>query len=225
MELGWDLTLVVPSRWRHQYGAGAFPSRALPELEQRIVRLPVVLAGRPQRHVYLARPGRLIRRLAPQAILLEEETFSIAAAQWGFAAGRAGVPFGVQAAENMDRPLPWIAKVFRRRTLRRAAFVTARSPAAAALAKAWGAQGRVEVVPHAVPGWDEVPKPAGRPFTIGYGGRLVPEKGVRDLVAAATRLEGPLRLLFVGDGRLRAELESVDPRTRDDRGASERQPR
>jgi glycosyltransferase involved in cell wall biosynthesis len=208
VELGWDLTLVVPSRWRHQYRAGGFPSRALLELEQRIVRLPVVFAGRPQRHVYLTRPGRLIRRLAPQAILLEEETFSIAAAQWGFAAGRAGVPFGVQAAENMDRPLPWIAKVLRRRTLRRAEFVTARSPAAAALAKAWGAEGRVEVVPHAVPGWDEVPKPAGRPFTIGYGGRLVPEKGVRDLVAAATRLEDPLRLLFVGDGRLRAELES-----------------
>ena len=208
LQLGWDLTLVVPARWRHAYGAGAFPSRVLPELEERIVRVPVMLAGRPQRHVYAGRLDRLIRRVAPQAILLEEETFSLAAAQWGLAAGRAGVPFGVQAAENMDRPLPRIAKALRRRTLRRAAFVTARSPAAAGLAKAWGAQGRVEVVPHAVPGWEEVPKVADRPFTIGYGGRLVAEKGVRDLVAAATRLEAPVRVLFVGDGRLREELES-----------------
>lgn len=209
VELGWDLTLVVPAHWRHQYRANTFPSRALPDLERRIVRLPVMAAGRPQRHVYLARLAPLISRVAPDAILLEEESFSLAAAQWGAAATRAGVPFGVQAAENIDRPLPRVAKVLRRRTLGRADLVTARSPAAATRAKAWGARGRVEVVPHAVPGWAKVPKPDGRPFTIGYGGRLVPEKGVRDIIAAATRLESPLRVLFVGDGRLRRELETA----------------
>ncbi len=206
--MGWDLTLVVPSRWRHEYRRGTFVSRALPGLEDRVVRLPVFLAGRPQRHLHLAGVRRLIRRVAPQAILLEEETFSITAARWGLAADRAGIPFGVQAAENMERSLPWIAKVLRRWTLRHAALVTARSPAAAELAKTWGARGTVEIVPHAVPGWAEVPKAGGRPFTVGYGGRLVQEKGVRDLVAAARRLEGPLRVLFVGDGGLRAELES-----------------
>lgn len=208
VELGWDLTLVVPARWRHQYRSGAFPARALPELERRIVRLPVVAAGRPQRHLYLARLDSLVTRVAPDMILLEEESFSLAAAQWAAAAARAGIPFGVQAAENTDRPLPRIAKALRRRTLGRADLVTARSPAAAARAKAWGALGRVEVVPHAVPAWAEVRKPDGRPFTIGYGGRLVPEKGVWDLVAAAGRLAPPVRVLFVGDGPLRRELES-----------------
>jgi glycosyltransferase involved in cell wall biosynthesis len=208
VQLGWDLTLVVPARWRHQYRSDAFPSRALPELERRIIPLPVAAAGRPQRHVYLTRLGPLISRVDPDVILLEEESFSLAAAQWGAAAARAGVPFGVQAAENMDRQLPRIAKVLRQRTLRGADLVTARSPAAAARAKAWGARGRVEIVPHAVPGWAQVPKPDGRPFTIGYGGRLVAEKGVRDVVAAASRLEGSVRILFVGDGRLRGELES-----------------
>ena len=208
MQLGWELTLVVPARWRHQYRSDAFPSRALPELEQRIIQLPVAAAGRPQRHVYLARLAPLISRVDPDVILLEEESFSLAAAQWGAAAARAGVPFGVQAAENMDRQLPRIAKVLRQRTLRRADLVTARSPAAAARAKAWGALGRVEIVPHAVPGWAGVPKADARPYTIGYGGRLVPEKGVRDLVAAATCLEGSVRVLFVGDGQLRGELEA-----------------
>jgi glycosyltransferase involved in cell wall biosynthesis len=209
-ELGWDVTLIVPERWRHEYGADAFQARALPPLEDRFMPLPVILAGRPQRHVYRRRLGPLIRRLAPRAILLEEETFSLPAAQWAFAASRAGIPFGVQAAENLNRPLPAVARAARSWTLPRASLVTARSPAAAVLASQWGARGTIEVIPHAVPGWGEPAKAPDRPYTIGYAGRLVPEKGVDDLLAAARRLAEPVRVLLVGDGVLRAELESAE---------------
>ncbi len=207
-ELGWDVTLVVPKRWRHEYRRGLFDSIGVPELKDSLLRLPVLLRGRPQRHIYLCRLRRLIRRLQPDVILLEEESFSLAAAQWARAAHRARVPFGVQAAENLDRSLPRIARALRRSTLRRSALVTARSPAAADLARLWGARGRVKLIPHAVPGWDVIPTVHRESFTVGFAGRLVPEKGVHDLVEATGRLDGPVRALLVGDGVLRSELEA-----------------
>jgi glycosyltransferase involved in cell wall biosynthesis len=208
-ELGWDLTLVVPAYWNHEYQAHAFESRALPELESRFIRFPVVLAGRPQRHIYRVRVTHFLRKIRPDVAFFEEETFSLPALQWGFAADRANTPFGVQAAENLERPLPRVARAARRWTLRQAAFVAARSPAAGDLARRWGALGAIPVVPHAIPDWNPSPRTSRRPFTIGFAGRLVAEKGIWDLVEATGALEPPIRLLLVGDGPLRRDLEHV----------------
>ena len=46
-------------------------------------------------------------------------------------------------------------------------------------------------------------------FVIGYMGRLVPEKGVLDLVRACATLEGDFHLLIVGSGPLRDEVLRV----------------
>lgn len=206
-ELGWDVTLVVPAQWRHEYEAGTFASRPLPELTGSVMRIPVVLAGRPQRHLYLARLSTLLRRTAPDVAFVEEETFSLPAAQWAHALARRSIPFGVQAAENLDRPLPGLARAVRRLTLHRAAFVAARSPAAGGLARTWGAAGSVSLVPHGVPEWERKVRLRGQPFTVGFAGRLVAEKGVFDLLGATGKLDPPVRLLFVGDGPLRAEVQ------------------
>jgi glycosyltransferase involved in cell wall biosynthesis len=120
------------------------------------------------------------------------------------------VPFGVQCAENIDRRLPPPVRWMRSRVLRKAAFVAARSETAAQLARSWGARGEVEFAPHAVPLWDDVPAPAARPFTVGYAGRLVPSKGLGDLLAAVRRLQAPVELVMIGDGETRAELEGQE---------------
>lgn len=210
LELGWDPVIIVPSRWRHEYRDGLFAPRALAGLEGRLVPMRILLPGRPQRHVYVCRPSRILAKLAPEIVFLEQEPFSVPALQWGRAASQAGIPFGVQADENLDRPFPLPARLIRRWTLRRARFVAARSPTAAELVVSWGTAGRVGVVPHAVPAWNSSPTEdtGGRPFTVGFAGRLVPEKGVRDLLEAARQLDGPVRLLVVGDGPLRGELAS-----------------
>jgi glycosyltransferase involved in cell wall biosynthesis len=206
-ELGWEPLVVVPNRWRHDYAPEAFRPRPLPALEGRLRHLRVLLPGRPQRHFYLARPRRLLQAFRPHAAFVEQEAFSLSAFQWGLALAKAAIPFGVQAAENVDRrlrrPAPWI----RSRILRRAAFVAARSPAAAALVRRLGAAGEVVLAPHPVPNWDTPAHTNGRPFTIGFAGRLVPDKGIDDLVRAASRLEAPVRLLLAGDGPLRNELQ------------------
>lgn len=205
---GWDVTVVVPSRWRHEYSPRPVRPETLPGMESSLLPVPVALAGRPQRHVYLTRCGAICRRVDPDVVFLEAESYSLAAAQWERVLHRRSIPFGVQCAENLDRPLPGFVRALRSRVLRDADFVAARSQTAAGLARDWGARGEVGFAPHAVPSWPAVPPADGeRPFTVGYAGRLVSSKGLTDLLAAMRLLPAPVELLLVGDGELRGELE------------------
>ncbi|HTZ85855.1 MAG TPA: glycosyltransferase family 4 protein [Solirubrobacteraceae bacterium] len=207
---GWQLQIVLPSLWRSEYDERDFPPQVLDGMEDALLRERVVLRGYPQRHIYLARCRAIAKRLDPDVAFLEAEPFSFSATQWSLALGPLNVPFGVQCAENIDRHLPAPVRWMRTRVLRKAAFVATRSQSAGRLARAWGARGEVEFAPHAVPGWPAAPpRPAdsSRPFTVGYAGRLVPSKGLSDLLAAVRRLQAPVRLLLIGDGELRGELE------------------
>jgi glycosyltransferase involved in cell wall biosynthesis len=206
-ERGWEVTIVLPSRWRSEYSQRDMEPQVLDGMERSLRRTPVALRGRPQRHFYLARCRALARSARPDVAFVEAEPFSLAATQWGRALERLGVPFGVQCAENIDRHLPLPVRALRSRVLRDAAFVAARSDSAGRLARAWGARGEVALAPHAVPLWQDVPTPGERPFTVGYAGRLVPSKGLLDLLAAVRRLQAPVELLMIGDGEQRAELE------------------
>jgi glycosyltransferase involved in cell wall biosynthesis len=207
---GWHVDVIAPARWRHEYAAEKFAARALPELAGRLHPRRVVLTGQPQRHIYLVNPFREIRRRRPAVIFCEQEPFSAPAAQWGLAAHMLGVPFGVQLAENLDRRLPRPARVIMAAVLPRATFVAARSDTAARLAGQWGARGSVRVIPHHVPGWPLPARPAHDAFTVGFAGRLVPEKGLDTLVCALRRLDPPVELLVAGEGPLRGWLESAD---------------
>ncbi len=208
---GWGLTLVVPSRWRHSYSRTPVTPQALDGLEHSLRPVAVAFRGRPQRHLYLAGCRSLCAQARPDVAFVEAEPYALAATQWGRTFRRLGVPFGVQCYENIDRSLPLPVRRLRTRVLRDAAFVAARSETAAALARAWGARGEVGLAPPAVPAWESVPavreRENGRPFTIGYAGRLVESKGLMDLLGAVRELEAPVELLLVGAGEMRGRLE------------------
>ena len=204
---GWEVTIVLPSRWRHDYASAPLRPRPLPGLEGSLRPTPVVLPGRPQRHLYLARCRALARRLQPDVVFVEADAYALVATQWSLALGGLGAPFGVQCAENIDRPLPAAVRRLRTRVLRRAAFVAARSASAARLARQWGARGEVGVAPHSVPAWETPPERRREVFTVGYAGRLTPSKGLEDLLAAVRRLQAPVELLLLGNGELRDRLE------------------
>jgi glycosyltransferase involved in cell wall biosynthesis len=205
---GWELTLVLPRHWRHSYSEGPVIPTALPGLESSLRPTPVLFAGKPQRHLYLTRCTALCRRLRPDVAFLEAEPFALAAVQWGRALTRMEIPFGVQCYENIDRDFPRPVRALRGRVLAEAAFVAARSDAAGELARRWGARGEVGLAPPAVPLWGTVPEqPAARPFTVGYAGRLVEEKGLMDLLGAVRELSAPVELLLIGDGEMRSSLQ------------------
>jgi FkbM family methyltransferase len=205
---GIEVTIVVPANWRHEYSSGPLTVTALPELEGRVRPLAVALPGHPQRHFHLSSPWRVLSQVRPDVVLIEAEPFSAVAAQWSLAAVSRGLAFGVQCAENLDRPLPAPVRASRERVLARADFVAARSESAAAMAARWGAAGAIAFAPHAVPVWDVVSEAgARRAFTVGYAGRLVPEKGLDDLLAAMRRLDAPVELVLAGDGEMRSRLD------------------
>ncbi len=204
---GWDPYLVVPATWRHEYAAAAFPPEVLPELEGRVIGRRVALPGRVQRHVYLTSPRRLIGEVEPLAAFVEEEPTSAPGFQWGRALHRAGVPFGLQADENLKRPWPPPARLFRRWALAHAAFVAARSPTAATLLGSVRPDVRAPLIPHHVPAWAAPAAPPRHAFTIGYAGRLVATKGLDVLIDAAAGLDG-VRVRLVGAGPLREQLEA-----------------
>lgn len=221
LHLNWDVRIVTPSVWRHEYTPGYFKPGVLPELADRLYPLPVIAPGHPQRHVYRALPGKLLRKLRPDIMFLEQELYSLSAYQWGRAAHRFGIPYGLQQDENLDRPLPSVARLIRTFSSKNSAFVVTRSPSASALASKWGFRGSIRLVPHAAPLWPanahELVSHAHRSherFTVGFAGRLVPEKGLTDLLEALRLADFPTRLLIVGDGPLRTFLQSAAmPRT------------
>jgi len=204
------MTIVLPKSWRGEYSSEPLRPTPLEGLEGALRPTPVILGGRPQRHLYLTSCRAVCARTRPEVAFVEAEPYALAAFQWSRTFARRGIPFGVQCYENIDRPLPGIVRWRRSRLLRRAAFVAARSESAARLARAWGATGEVALAPPAVPAWAGAPPtqaaPA-RPFTVGYAGRLIESKGLGDLLAAVRLLEGPVELLLIGNGELRSELD------------------
>jgi glycosyltransferase involved in cell wall biosynthesis len=209
---GWNITIVVPSRWRHAYSQTDVTPRALPGLDAALRPSRVAFPGHPQRHFYLINARSLCARSRPDVAFVEAEPYSLVATQWRLALASLEVPFGVQCYENIDRSLPPPVRWLRSLVLRDAAFVAARSDSAARLVRAWGAVGEVGFAPPAVPGWESAPADATRglaerPFTVGYAGRLVESKGLIDLLGAVRKLHAPVELLLIGAGELRAQLQ------------------
>jgi len=205
-EHGWDPWLVVPLRWRHEYSDELFAHQRLPSLEGRISGRRTILSGQVQRHLYATDVRGILRRVQPDIAFIEAEPTSLPVLQWGSALHRRRVPFGVQVDENLPRPYPVVARLIRRWATSNAAFAAARSPTAARLLNHQAPSLPTPLIAHHVPGWTRPATADGdRPFTVGYAGRFVPEKGLDDLVRAVSRIPGA-RARLVGNGPLLGEL-------------------
>jgi glycosyltransferase involved in cell wall biosynthesis len=117
----------------------------------------------------------------------------------GWVAARTGKPYVVQVW-GTDVELAQRAPQLARGVLRGARLVIAASTALADSARELGARA-VEVIPSGVDLPAEVGQEAQPPHVL-YAGRLSPEKGVDELVAATRGLE----LVVAGDGPLRARV-------------------
>lgn len=210
-----DVDIVVPSVWRDELRPTPYGFNRQAGSLATFHPVATFGIGRAQRHLHMCSPVRVLQRLHPDVVVIEEEAFSIAGWRWARAARHLQLPYAVQSAENLERKLPFIVRWWERRVLAGSSFVMARSPAAALRSRRHGAsdeEGRVVVVAHGVDAVSEsLPTP--RPGVVGYVGRLSEAKGVHDLLEVAGRLP-ELQFEFAGDGPLRTAVESATPNVR-----------
>ena len=176
-------------------------------------------AGHNHLHLY-RRPGAVLDGFRPDLVHVDEEPYSAVTFQLLRLCRRRGVPAVFFAWQNLDKRLPPPFGLLRAHVFRRAAGAIAGTEAAAAVLRRAGYCGPLAVIPQFGVDPDRFrPDPAARAevrarlglgpadFLVGFGGRLVPEKGVHVLLDAAARLPAA-RLLFLGDGPERPRLEA-----------------
>jgi len=200
---GINLHVAVPAYWqepraqRIEYEPGPTPN-------YHVHVLPMRFNGRHHIHYYPTF-GNLVRQLRPDVVHVDEESFNLATFIALWQAHRVGAKTCCYNYANIERVYPPPFGWFERYAFTNVAAALACSHEAGDIMRAHGYRGPLHIIPQT--GVDPlrfVPRPdahrARTPFTIGYVGRLVPEKGVRDLLDALAPLPDTVHLRIVGSG-------------------------
>ncbi|WP_407316548.1 glycosyltransferase [Isoptericola halotolerans] len=213
---GLDVRLLAARSWDE--GGAVVPLVPRPGEPVRGVR---TFGGHPALFVY--DPVALWRALGDDWDLIDvhEEPFALATAEVlalrrlrALLGRRPAPPFVLYSAQNLRKRYPWPFRWFERRALREAAGVSVCNEQAGRICADKGAAGRVEVIPLGVDLERFSPGPDGsgglrhgRPWRVGYAGRLADHKGV-DVLLRAVAAEPGLQLDLAGDGPARRRLEA-----------------
>lgn len=215
---GVELVAVVPPFWREGRHRLALERLHTRGYELRV--LPMALNGHYHLHWYRGLAAALAD-LRPDVLHADEEPYNLATAQALWLAGRLGARRLFFTWQNIQRRLPPPFAWFERYCHRAADWAIVGSHDAAGVLRAKGYAGPLSVVPqfgvdpeHFCPsprlGLPASPLPrvaaSPRPFTVGFAGRLVPEKGLDVLLDAVFGLGGDWRLELIGSGPLADHL-------------------
>jgi glycosyltransferase involved in cell wall biosynthesis len=206
--LGVEVIACVPSSWK-EAGEDLMFEPAADEGYQ-LIRTPIAWNGHYHLHYYPAL-SRVIRETKPDIIHLDEEPYNLST----YLAMRTGLAYRARCLfftwQNISRKYPPPFTQMERYVYNRADYGLAGSQDALNILREKGYRGRAKVLPQFgvdVEQFRPVTNSGGR-FTVGYLGRLVPEKGIGDLMAAFNRLDAPARLIIAGDGPMAAYVDSV----------------
>ena len=205
-----EVVCIVPPAWR-QDGRDLALERAHTDGYELIVA-PIRWNG--SFHLfYFPTLGRDLERLRPDVVHVDEEPYNLATLLAFRQARTTGARPLFFTWQNLRRRYPPPFCWFQRYVLRHAAHAIAGSADAARVLREKRYRGPLAVIPQF--GIDPTqfspatgPRPAGAPFTIGYLGRLVEEKGLLGLLQAVAGLRGEWRLELFGHGPLRRRLEA-----------------
>src|ERR1700709_944036 len=213
-----DLTLVVPTVW-HEYGQAEHAEASSTRLQVCIEPARLTRGG-PAKWYLHHYPGLrdLLVRLQPDVIHLWEEPWAIVSLQ-ALRLRDSLLPNAallLETDQNTMRRLPPGFEQIRRYTLARTDLLIARGKEALAVSRHFGFTGEAEFVEYAINSDVFFPQDrqavlasvGSRPLRIGYVGRLVPEKGLDDVLGALQRVKAPVELQLLGDGPEKAGLAS-----------------
>ncbi|HET8655244.1 MAG TPA: glycosyltransferase [Longimicrobiaceae bacterium] len=206
-----EVVAVVPRRW------GARPAEPAGGDDEPVELRRALLHGHNHLHVYPGL-GEVLDRIRPDLVHVDEEPYSAVTLQAVRLCRARGVPSLFFAWQNLRKRLPVPFGALRRSVFGAVAGGIAGTPAAARVLRDGGYAGPLAVVPQfgVDPGVfrpDAAARLAMRKtlgvgeddFLVGFGGRLVPEKGVDALIRAATAIPGA-RLAVAGEGPERLRL-------------------
>jgi len=206
-----ELVLAVPPTWRD--GTREIRLERAYTAGYEMVVEPIAFNG--SFHLYLyPRLGQLVRAFSPDIVHIDEEPYNLAT----YHALRLAMRWHARALwfswQNLKRSYPLPFRLIERYTLRHAAYSIVGSEGAASVWRQKGYSGPMSVIPQFGVSPDvffprKQDSSVNQSFVIGYVGRLVPEKGVDLLLAAAAGMPGSWRLVVAGTGPERKTLETL----------------
>jgi glycosyltransferase involved in cell wall biosynthesis len=206
-----ELMVVVPPSWRD--GSRLIQLERVHTANYELVVEPIRFNGNFHLHFYPHLAQRL-RSFAPDIVHIDEEPYNLAT----FHALRTAKKMGARALwftwQNLNRRYPPPFRLVERYNLRHADYGIAGSAGAAVVWREKGYTGPLATIPQFGVDPDVFTPSAGprdlaRSFVIGYLGRLVPEKGVDLLLEAVAGMTGSWRLIILGGGPERDQLETL----------------
>ncbi len=206
-----EVAVVMPASWPSEYGG---PSLRAPMSDGGLTLhpMPVRLAGSIPLHHYVRGVRRLMRDVRPDVLFIDEEPYSVAAAQWCAAAGR--VPVVLCTKQNILKRYPVPFRIVERWIHKRVAAIAVVSDEVRDVLQARGYPGPTPLLDFAVdlaafsPDGPALPHSLSGPV-IGYLGRLTEAKGVDLVLEAVAALPGDLAsVLLVGAGPAESALRA-----------------
>lgn len=205
---GVELMTVVPPGWRDERGEQLLEWVYTDGYQLQVT--PIRFNGSFHLHHYPAL-GQLMRQFAPDIVHIDEEPYNVASWQALYHARKQGARSLFFTWQNINRQYPPPFRWGEKWVLNNVDYAIAGTQSAADVSRAKGYCGGLDVIPQF--GTDPElftpqPRPQ-RPFTVGYIGRLVPEKGIADLMRAFASLPDDARLRVVGGGPERESLAAL----------------
>ena len=205
---GVELTALAPPSWKDERGEQILERSHIEGYRLRAI--PIRFNGSYHLHHYPTLP-RELRAARPDIVHIDEEPYNLATWRALVQARRLNAKSLFFSWQNIKRryppPFSWgEAWVFRH-----VDYALAGTDDAADVLRAKGWRGPMAVIPQFGADSSLFQPPSSRPprpFTIGFVGRLVPQKGIDVLLKAAARLQGDWRLRLIGGGPARHEMTS-----------------
>ncbi len=205
-----DLLVLVPPSWKDERGEQRL--ERVYTAGYRLETIPIVFNGNFHLHFYPSL-GKIIHEFKPDILHIDEEPYNLATWQMMHHARQNGAKTLFFSWQNIHRDYPPPFSWGEKWVLNHADYALVGTDSAGEVWRAKGYTGAIKTLPQfgTDPDTFQFISPAeqpDRPFTIGYIGRLVEEKGVHLLLDACAKLTSEWCLRIIGGGPERENLEA-----------------
>lgn len=218
-QTGWDLAIVLPERWKDEYGRERKIER-WKEYRGQLIGIPVWQSGSIPLHTYRSFFIQLLRDFDPDFIYLHQEPYAIVTLQL-YIANRITVqkPISFFTWQNILKRYPTPFRQAERWVLQHTDIMFPGSYSAEAVMRTKGFTGKSVLMPSGIDPEIYYPrshradlrtKLKADTVLIGYVGRVVEQKGLRTLLKALYEIrELSWRLVMVGSGEYEREFDTI----------------